>query len=291
MAIGEKMSNLIPFPDPNAMHRIIGKMFGQQEVRTAVKRDNTIWFVLTDVCNVLGIQNTTQVGNRLRDSQKAELCITDISSNGVEQRRNVIIISESGLYSVILKSRSKKAEPFQTWVEDEVLPSIRAKGNYFAAEAPKDPLANFRDQIPGNLADALMLAGTAMKRADHAEQELKIAKPKVAALERIAESKGALCMRDAAKTLQMRPIDFREYLAAKKWIFRGSGIWVAFQDKINTGYLELKEHNYSSTDGDDRVSPQVRVTNKGLVKLAKMLAEDRLQAELNLNPNDPNNAA
>jgi len=285
------MSNLIPFPDPNAMHRIIGKMFGQQEVRTAVKRDNTIWFVLTDVCNVLGIQNTTQVGNRLRDSQKAELCITDISSNGVEQRRNVIIISESGLYSVILKSRSKKAEPFQTWVEDEVLPSIRAKGNYFAAEAPKDPLANFRDQIPGNLADALMLAGTAMKRADHAEQELKIAKPKVAALERIAESKGALCMRDAAKTLQMRPIDFREYLAAKKWIFRGSGIWVAFQDKINTGYLELKEHNYSSTDGDDRVSPQVRVTNKGLVKLAKMLAEDRLQAELNLNPNDPNNAA
>jgi len=281
------MSNLIPFPDPNAMHRIIGKMFGDQEVRTAVKRDGTVWFVLKDVCTVLGIQNPSDVVKRLRDNQKDGVDIID----PIGRTQATTIISESGLYSVILKSRSKKAEPFQTWVEDEVLPSIRAKGNYFAAEAPKDPLANFRDQIPGNLADALMLAGTAMKRADHAEQELKIAKPKVAALERIAESKGALCMRDAAKTLQMRPIDFREYLAAKKWIFRGSGIWVAFQDKINTGYLELKEHNYSSTDGDDRVSPQVRVTNKGLVKLAKMLAEDRLQAELNLNPNGPNNAA
>lgn len=285
------MSNLIPFPDPNAMHRIIGKMFRDEEVRTAVKRDNTIWFVLKDVCDILDHTNPSMVAKRLRDSQKADLNITEVSSNGTTQQRSMTIVSESGLYSVILKSRSKKAEPFQTWVEDEVLPSIRAKGNYFAAEAPKDPLANFRDQIPGNLADALMLAGSAMKRADHAEQELKIAKPKAEAFERIAESKGAICMRDAAKPLQLKPKELRDYLVAKKWIFQGSGFWIGYQDKINTGYIEIKEHKYSSTDGDERFKPQVLITNKGIVKLAQMLAEDRLQGRLGVDPEDPNPAA
>jgi prophage antirepressor-like protein len=284
---GDEMSNLIPFPDPNAMHRIIGKMFGDEEVRTAVKRDGTVWFVLIDVCNVLGINNNRMVAARLRDNQKADVSITD----AMGRERETTIVSESGLYSVILKSRSKKAEPFQTWVEDEVLPSIRAKGNYFAAEAPKDPLANFRDQIPGNLADALMLAGSAMKRADHAEQELKIAKPKAEAFERIAESKGAICMRDAAKPLQLKPKELRDYLVAKKWIFQGSGFWIGYQDKINTGYIEIKEHKYSSTDGDERFKPQVLITNKGIVKLAQMLAEDRLQGRLGVDPEDPNPAA
>lgn len=281
------MSNLIPFPDPNAMHRIIGKMFGDQEVRTAVKRDGTVWFVLTDVCTVLGISNNRMVASRLRENQKDDVSITDT----IGRTQETTIISESGLYSVILKSRSKKAEPFQTWVEDEVLPSIRAKGNYFAAEAPKDPLANFRDQIPGNLADALMLAGTAMKRADHAEQELKIAKPKAEALDRIGAAKGALCMRDAAKTLQIQPKKLTQYLDERGWIYRSSRHWIAYQDKLNTGYMVMKEFPYESRDGEDRARPYVLITNKGLVKLAKMLAEDRLQAELNLNPNDPNNAA
>ena len=96
-------------------------------------------------------------------------------------------------------------------------------------------------------------------------------KPKAEALDRIATSDGSLCVTNAAKDLQVRPKDLFAWLSSHKWIYKrpgGSG-WIAYQDKLQTGYLEHKVTVVTRTDGSEKTTEQVRVTPKGLAKLAK----------------------
>ena len=101
--------------------------------------DGEPWFVAVDVCRILEISNSRDAVARLDDDEKADVGITDTSSNGVQQRRTVTAISESGLYALIFTSRKPEAKKFRKWVTHEVLPSIRKTGGY--SIAPADPLA------------------------------------------------------------------------------------------------------------------------------------------------------
>ena len=84
------------------------------------------WFVAVDVCKVLDIQNSRDVvAKQLDDDEKADVDINYTSSNGVTQRRKVNVVSEAGLYRLIMSSRKPEAKKFQRWVFHEVLPSIR----------------------------------------------------------------------------------------------------------------------------------------------------------------------
>lgn len=94
-------------------------------------------------------------------------------------------------------------------------------------------------------------------------------------LERIDGALGSMCVRDAAKTLNVRPIDLTNLMAARRWIYKrvGNKNWVAYQDKIQAGYLEHADHLYLDEQGRERVSTRCLVTSKGLVKLAELLNE------------------
>lgn len=94
------------------------------EVRT-VQIDGEPWFVLTDVCRELEISNSRMAADRLEND---ELMSVKLTSGG--QRREMTIINESGLYTVILRSDKPQAKPFRKWVTSEVLPSIRKHGSY-----------------------------------------------------------------------------------------------------------------------------------------------------------------
>lgn len=91
-----------------------------------VEKDGELWWVLKDVCDVLGIARARDVANRL-DSDEAVLTGV-IDSAGREQP--TYIINEPGLYNVILRSDKPEAKDFKRWVTHEVLPSIRQKGSY-----------------------------------------------------------------------------------------------------------------------------------------------------------------
>lgn len=94
------------------------------EVRT-VQIDGEPWFVLADICRELEISNSRMVSERLESD---ELMSAKLTSGG--QRREMTIINESGLYTVILRSDKPQAKPFRKWVTSEVLPSIRKHGSY-----------------------------------------------------------------------------------------------------------------------------------------------------------------
>jgi len=92
--------------------------YKNETVRT-VQKDGETWWVLKDVCGVLGIEQAARVAERLDTDEKAEVSLTHSSSNGTSQNRNTLIINESGLYSVILRSDKPEAEAFRRWVTQE----------------------------------------------------------------------------------------------------------------------------------------------------------------------------
>jgi phage antirepressor YoqD-like protein len=97
--------------------------------------------------------------------------------------------------------------------------------------------------------------------------------PKVAALERIAMADGSFCMRDAAKTLQVRPIDLRNLLLTERWIYGRPGHhgYLAYQDRIQSGLMIHKTSLVQRQDGSDKVVEQPRITTKGLARLGELL--------------------
>ena len=103
--------------------------FNKQPIQIVVKQYEP-WFVASDVAKVLGYRDASNAV-RLLDQDEADTHIVRIrSENGVEQERRVLIVNESGLYALVLKSRKPEAKPFRRWVTSEVLPAIRKTGQY-----------------------------------------------------------------------------------------------------------------------------------------------------------------
>lgn len=109
--------------------------YGDKPLRT-VERDGELWWVLRDVCDVLGISHTKDVAGRLDPDEVGQTGVID--SKGRKQL--TYIINEPGLYSVILRSDKPEAKDFKRWVTHEVLPSIRRTGSYGMAQAQVQPM-------------------------------------------------------------------------------------------------------------------------------------------------------
>lgn len=110
-------TNLIPF------------MFESYSIRV-VMIENEPWWVAADVCAALEINNVSMSLTRLDDDEKGINSIDTRSDNGVEQKRDMAIINEFGLYSLVLSSRKAEAKKFKRWITHEVIPSIRKTGKY-----------------------------------------------------------------------------------------------------------------------------------------------------------------
>lgn len=124
------------------MHHLAYRSGNDTRAVRIVMREDQPWFVLADVCTVLEIKNNRNVSSRLDDDQKSSVRLMD----GTEGNPNITIISESGLWAVILGARKNpKTKPFQDWVTREVLPAIRKTGTYTIPtpepQLPQDPLS------------------------------------------------------------------------------------------------------------------------------------------------------
>lgn len=130
------------------------------EVRVVMSEGNEPMFCLADVCNALRIKNAGDVKNRL--SAKG-IDYADTPTNGGVQ--SMVYINEANLYKCIFQSRVKKAEQFQDWVTEEVLPSIRKTGGYIVAKA--------EDTEAEILARAVLVAQDTLKRREQRIAQLE----------------------------------------------------------------------------------------------------------------------
>lgn len=106
------------------MNDLVKFEFEGKGVRTVVI-ENEPWFVAKDVCDILGIVNSRNAVGRIPEQQKG---VHSVDTDGGMQ--NLSIISEGGLYRLVLRSDKPQAEPFIDWVTGEVLPQIRKTGSY-----------------------------------------------------------------------------------------------------------------------------------------------------------------
>jgi prophage antirepressor-like protein len=103
--------------------------FNTHQVRTVVK-DGEPWFIASDVCATLGYRDAATGARCLDDDEKGT---HNVCTLGGEQK--LTVISESGLYALVLRSRKPEARKFAKWVTSEVLPAIRKTGKFDAKTA------------------------------------------------------------------------------------------------------------------------------------------------------------
>lgn len=241
------MSIAIPFSFDNAIVRI-------------VVRDDEPWFVAADVSGVLGYRSANDMTRNLDEDEKGTQIVRTL---GGEQE--MVTINESGLYSAVLKSRKPEAKRFKKWVTAEVLPSIRKTGRFEVVP---------QHAIPQTLAEALRLAADLADQKQVVEAKLLVAAPKADAFDLLATPNQSLCINDAAKFLQIAPKRFFSWLDANGWTYRRriNASRVGYQSKVDAGLIEHKVFLVNRETGS-MCRTQVRITQKGLARLAEKFAQ------------------
>ena len=230
--------------------------YNGNEVRT-VQKDGEPWWVLKDVCEVLGISKYRDTAARLEDDEREPIRVDTLGG-----AQEMLCVNESGLYNVIIRSDKPEAKPFRKWITSEVLPSIRKHGAYMTPETLEAAILN---------PDLLIRLCTALKDEQDKNKALQAAnstlavdnqimKPKADYFDEIVDRNLLTNFRETAKQLQIKEKEFIRFLLDRKYIYRDKkGKIQPYADK-NSGLFEVKEFVNEKTGFS---STQTLITPKG----------------------------
>lgn len=224
------------------------------EIRT-VSINNEPWFVGKDVAYVLGYNDTNQAIRKHVDEEDKLTRQFD----GTGQNRDMTIINESGLYSLILSSKLPGAKKFKRWVTSEVLPSLRKYGGYIPGQ---------NDMTDEELmAKALLFADRKIKEQNALIDEMR---PKALFADSVTAGDSSILIGELAKILRQNGIDTGEkrlfaklrdegFLIKRK----GTDYNMPTQKSMELGLFRIKETVINHSNGHTTVSKTVKVTGKG----------------------------
>ncbi len=242
------------------------------EVRTVTINDEP-YFVGKDVALILGYKDPSDALKRhVDEDDKLTRCFTDSGQN-----REMYVINESGLYSLILSSKLPRAKQFKHWVTSEVLPAIRKHGAYATEELIANP-------------DLAIAAFKALKeeREQNRKLEQKVAvqtqqisemAPKVSYYDVVLNCKDLVSMSVIAKDYGWSASRMNKYLHEKGIQFRQGDIWLLYQKYAEKGYTSTKTHSYLNDDG-----PHTKVhtywSQKGRLFIYDLLKKDGIYPQM-----------
>lgn len=234
--------------------------FKGNEVRT-LTIEGEPYFVGKEVAEILGYERPD---NAVRNHVDAEdKLMHSISASG--QMRNMTVINESGLYSLILSSKLEKAKEFKRWVTNEVLPSIRKRGMYATPQTAEKILED-----PDFLIKALQDLKQEREKRKALETENKSMQPKALFADAVATSKTSILIGDLAKILKQNGVNIGqkrlfEWLRNNGYLAKryGSDYNMPTQRAMELGLFEIKETVITHADGHTTISKTPKVTGKG----------------------------
>lgn len=235
------------------------EQFGQ--VRTTI-RDGEPWFVAADVCRALDIGNPRMATARLDDDEKN----TVISTDGNRGNPNMTIVSEPGLYALVLGSRKPEARAFKRWITHEVIPSIRKSGGYIAGQ---DTMSD-----ADLMAKALLVAQRQIEQRDKQITEMQ---PKALFADAVSASKSSILIGELAKMLRQNGVDIGqnrlfEYLRENGYLCKSGAMYnCPTQRAMDMGLFEIKETAIQHADGHVTINRTPKVTGKGQVYFVNKL--------------------
>ncbi len=212
--------------------------FSGQNVRIITINDEP-WFVGKDVADILGYSNSRKaLSDHVDDEDKG---VTKSDTLGGSQ--NITIINESGLYSLILKSKKPEAKQFKRWVTSEVLPTIRKHGAYMTDSKLEEALLN---------PDTLINLATQLKQEREEKAQLRalnstlavenqIMQPKAQYFDDLVERNLLTNFRDTAKMLKIKQNQFINWLLENKYIYRDKKSKLMPYAQYNETLFEIKE--------------------------------------------------
>ena len=236
--------------------------FRGASLRTLTDEAGEPWFIAKDVCDILELTNPAVALQSLDEDEKTNLSNSYVWS---EPGRRPLIISEPGLYRLVMRSRKPEAKEFQRWVTHEVLPQIRKTGGYIPTSDADDDMTI--------LAKAVMIGKRTMEaqRQKIAEQQTRIVElePKARFADAVAASDGTCLVGELAKMLRQNGMDIGQnrlfrLLQADGYLGKsGSNRNVPTQRAMDLGLFRIKETPVTHADGHTTVSRTPKVTGKG----------------------------
>lgn len=222
-------------------------------LRTLTDEAGEPWFVAKDVCDILGTD--TRDLHKILESDE----ITNVDSIHIAQNggKAPLIISEPGLYRLVMKSRKPEAKEFQRWVTHEVLPSIRKHGAYMTQQTLDKALTS---------PDFLIQLATKLKEEQEKVKELE---PKARFADAVAASDGTCLVGELAKMLRQNGLDIGQnrlfaLLREDGYLGKtGSNRNVPTQRAMDLGLFRIKETAITHSDGHVTINRTAKVTGKG----------------------------
>lgn len=235
--------------------------FKGASLRTLTDEAGEPWFVLKDCMSILDLGNPTETVKMFDDDEFSTTEVID----SIGRRQQAYIISEPGLYKLVMRSRKPEAHEFQRWVTHEVLPQIRKTGGYIPATDADDDMTI--------LAKAVMIGQRTMEAQKRkiASQQSRIVElePKARFADAVAASDGTCLVGELAKMLRQNGMDIGQnrlfrLLQADGYLGKsGSNRNVPTQRAMDLGLFRIKETTVTHADGHTTVSRTPKVTGKG----------------------------
>ena len=238
--------------------------FRGASLRTLTDEEGEPWFVAKDVCDILGMSNPSMAVIALDKDEVAQIDPKDYLGSENRSNQAVNIVSEPGLYKLIMRSRKPEAKEFQRWVTHEVLPQIRKTGGYIPTSES--------DSDEDIMARAVLVAQKTIKQKNQqiAEQQRRIVElePK-ARFADVAASDDTCLIGELAKMLLQNGIPVGQnrlfrLLRAEGYLGKsGSNRNMPTQRAMELGLFRIKETTVTHADGHTTVSRTPKVTGKG----------------------------
>lgn len=227
---------------------------------------NEPYFVGKDIAEILGYE---RADNAIRNHVDFEDKLTHpISASG--QNRNMTIINESGLYSLIMSSKLPIARKFKRWITNEVLPSIRKNGGYIQGQ---EELSD--DEL---ISKALLVANRKIEEKNkiliEKEAEIKQLKPKAKYCDLILQSPSTITVTSIAKDYGMSGIAFNQLLHELGIQYKQSQQWFLFAKYQKQGYTHGKTTQFYRNNGTVDYKINTEWTQKGRLFLYNKLKEN-----------------
>lgn len=235
------MQNLMTFSNPD---------FG--EIRT-IEENGNVLFCGSDVAKALGYAKPQNaISTHCRGALKRGIGVqtgTKADGSPTTQEVEMLFITEGDIYRLAARSKLPGAEKFESWIFDEVLPSIRKNGGYISGQSELSPAE---------------LMAQALKVADRvlAERDARLAalQPKADYFDALVERNTLTNFRETAKELGASPKKFVAFLLDKKYIYRDQrGKLLPYEAK-NDGLFTVKECKSEKTPWS---GTQTLITPKG----------------------------
>lgn len=243
----------------NDLQVFIHHDFGK--VRT-ITRNGDLWFVASDVCRALGLDQVSRAMDRLDADERGLLKVTHPQSP--EKMLEVNGVNEPGLYHLVLCSSRPEARAFKRWITHEVLPAIRRQGFYgtedTVARMLSDPAAAIQ------MLQAYQLERNLRRLAEkQAEQDA----PKVLFADSVAASDQSILIGELAKLMKQNGLDVGqnrlfEWMRRDGFLLKGGESRnLPTQYSMENGWMEIKERSVHNADGSIRLTRTPKVTGKG----------------------------